>query len=168
MAGINSGSAFLSACQKLKGVVGSGLSDAGAHSMVQREFPHGPFDAPRRRSIGPHLSCHAAATFAASFLGRAHTRRLNSDALADQKLSKWLVGLSAGATGNSAFIVTGVVGLGYTLGLQALLLPFGWLFGDIAFWIFFPDRINRLGRETKAATLTDVLSAACPPPPGAA
>ncbi len=104
-----------------------------------------------------------AATFAASFLGRAHTRRLHSDALADQKLSKWLVGLSAGATGNSAFIVTGVVGLGYTLGLQALLLPLGWLFGDIAFWTFFPDRINRLGRETKAATLTDVIASGLPP-----
>ncbi|QAY96927.1 hypothetical protein CWB41_15285 [Methylovirgula ligni] len=103
-----------------------------------------------------------AATFAASFLGRAHTRQLNSDALADQKLSKWLVGLSAGATGNSAFIVTGVVGLGYTLGLQALLLPFGWLFGDIAFWTFFPDGINRLGRKTKAATLTDVIASGLP------
>ncbi len=52
------------------------------------------------------------ATFAVSFLGRAHARKLNSDALADQSLSKWLVGLSAGATGNSAFIVTGVVGFG--------------------------------------------------------
>ena len=98
-----------------------------------------------------------AATFFVSFLGRAHARKLNSNALADQKLSKWLVGLSAGATGNSAFIVTGAVGLGYTLGMPSLLLPFGWLFGDIAFWTFFPDKINRLGAETKAATLTDVI-----------
>ncbi len=103
------------------------------------------------------------ATFAVSFLGRAHAKEFNSDALADQKLSKWLVGLSAGATGNSTFIVTGVVGLGYTLGLQALLLPFGWLFGDIAFWAFFPDKINRLGRETKATTLTDVIASGLPP-----
>lgn len=66
-----------------------------------------------------------AATFFVSFLGRAHARKLNSNALADQKLSKWLVGLSAGATGNSAFIVTGAVGLGYTLGMPSLLLPFG-------------------------------------------
>ncbi|MEW6436515.1 MAG: hypothetical protein AB1508_05015 [Pseudomonadota bacterium] len=104
-----------------------------------------------------------AATFFVSFLGRAHARGLNSDALTDQKLSKWLVGLSAGATGNSAFIVTGAVGLGYTLGAQALLLPFGWLIGDIAFWTFFPDRINRLGAETKAATLTDVIASGLPP-----
>ncbi len=103
-----------------------------------------------------------AGTFAASFLGRAHARKLNSNALADQKLSKWLVGLSAGATGNSAFIVTGVVGLGYTLGAPALLLPSGWLFGDIAFWTFFPDKINRLGRETRAATLTDVIASGLP------
>jgi sodium/proline symporter len=99
-------------------------------------------------------------TFAVSFLGGADARKLNSNALADQKLNKWLVGLSAGATGNSAFIVTGVVGLGYTLGVSALLLPFGWLFGDIAFWSFFPDKINRLGRETRAATLTDVIASA--------
>lgn len=103
-----------------------------------------------------------AATFIASFLGRAHTQKLNSDALADQKLSKWLVGLSAGATGNSAFIVTGVVGLGYTLGVPSLLLPFGWLMGDIVFWSYFPDKINRLGAETKAATLTDVIGSGLP------
>jgi sodium/proline symporter len=102
------------------------------------------------------------ATFIASFLGRAHTRKLSSDALADQKLNKWLVGLSAGATGNSAFIVTGVVGLGYTLGLSALLLPFGWLIGDIFFWSFFPDKINRVGAETKAATLTDLIGSGLP------
>jgi sodium/proline symporter len=101
-------------------------------------------------------------TFAVSFLGGADAHKLNSNALADQKLSKWLVGLSAGATGNSAFIVTGVVGLGYTLGVPALLLPFGWLFGDIAFWSFFPDKINRVGRETRAATLTDVIASGLP------
>src|SRR5579863_3971658 len=97
------------------------------------------------------------ATFTVSFLGRAHSRHLKSDVLADQKLNKWLVGLSAGATGNSAFIVTGVVGLGYTLGVPALLLPFGWLIGDIVFWRFFPDRINRVGAQTQAATLTDII-----------
>lgn len=103
------------------------------------------------------------ATFLASYLGRRHAKKLASDVLSAQRLNKWLVGLSAGATGNSAFIVTGAVGLGYSLGVQSLLLPFAWLIGDIVFWAIFPAKINRVGREAKAATLADVIASPLPP-----
>lgn len=102
-----------------------------------------------------------AATFLASYWGRRHSRRA-AGGLADEKLNKWLVGLSAGATANSGFVVTGAVGLGYAYGAQWLLLPIAWLLGDMLFWSVFPHRINRVARETAAVTLTDVITADLP------
>jgi Na+/proline symporter len=95
-------------------------------------------------------------TFIAAYIGRRHSRR-NADGLTNQSLNRWLIGLSAGATANSGFIVTGAVGLGYTFGPQWLFLPISWFFGDLIFWKFCPDRINRAGQQTKASTLSELL-----------
>jgi Na+/pantothenate symporter len=54
--------------------------------------------------------------------------------------------------------VTGAVGLGYSGGAQWLLLPLGWLLGDLIYWSIFPDRINRLAREAGAVTLSELLT----------
>ena len=97
------------------------------------------------------------ATLWVSYLGRRHEAKTDRGPLSRQRLNKWLVGLSAGATANSGFVVTGAVGLGYAYGMQWMLLPLGWLLGDIFFWYLFPERINRVGREAGAVTLTDVI-----------
>src|SRR5689334_12271291 len=89
------------------------------------------------------------ATFVVACLGRRDSRRVTSATLTEQRLNRWLVGLSAGATANSGFVVTGAVGLGYTFGAQWLLLPLSWLLGDLLFWSVFPNRINATGRAVK-------------------
>jgi SSS family solute:Na+ symporter/sodium/proline symporter len=97
------------------------------------------------------------ATFAAAWLGRRHAGG-GHDGLADEKLNRWLIGLSAGAAANSGFIVTGAVGLGYTGGVRWLLLPLGWLIGDILFWRVFPSRVNAFGKRSRATTLSELLT----------
>lgn len=98
------------------------------------------------------------ATFGVTLLARKHATGLEGKPLSEQRLSKWLIGLSAGATANSGFIVTAGVGLGYVYGLQWLLLPLAWLIGDIVFWTFFPKRINEYGERVGARTLTDIIA----------
>jgi len=98
-----------------------------------------------------------AITFVAAYLGGKHARNREEQGLANQSLNKWLIGLSAGATANSGFVVTGAVGLGYMYGFQWLFLPVAWLLGDIVFWYFFPSRINATGRVSKATTLSEML-----------
>jgi Na+/proline symporter len=98
------------------------------------------------------------ATFLTSWFGRQHARALESQPLSGQKLNRWLVGLSAGATANSGFVVTGAVSLGYLYGFQWLLLPLGWLLGDVLFWNVFPSRLNRLGRLSRATTLSEIIT----------
>jgi sodium/proline symporter len=96
-------------------------------------------------------------TFVVSLLGRRHAKNVGGDTPGTQELNRWLIGLSAGATANSGFVVTGAVGLGYAYGAQWIMLPLAWLLGDIVFWSIFPAKINRVGREAGAATLTDLV-----------
>lgn len=97
-------------------------------------------------------------TFLAAWRGRRDAGEHADSHLAEQRLNRWFVGLSAGATANSGFVVTGAVGLGYTYGLYWLLLPFGWFLGDLVFWRYFPHRINAYGSEAKATTLANLIT----------
>ena len=99
------------------------------------------------------------ATFGASLLARRHSANEADEGLAGRKLNRWLVGLSAGTTANSGFIVTAAVGLGYSYGFQWLMLPISWLIGDLVFWQFFPERINAFGHKSQATTLSEMLIA---------
>jgi len=100
-----------------------------------------------------------AITFAAAILARVRADPKGGDEdLAGRRLNKWLVGLSAGTAANSGFIVTGAVGLGYAGGLHWVLLPLSWMLGDLFYWTFFPERLNRLAREANATTLSELLT----------
>jgi sodium/proline symporter len=111
------------------------------------------------------FGCAVLATLIVAVLGRRDAKGLTSSALADQRLNRWLVGLSAGATANSGFVVTAAVGLGYNFGAQWLLLPLAWLLGDILFWSLFPSKINAIGREIRATTMTDLIVHGMSPTP---
>ena len=98
-------------------------------------------------------------TFGAALVGRVRARAETSDEdLAGRSLNRWIIGLSAGTAANSGFIVTGAVGLGYSGGVQWILLPLSWLLGDLVFWSLFPDRLNRMSRAAHATTLSELLT----------
>lgn len=99
-----------------------------------------------------------AITFGVAIFARFRTHAGSEEDLAGRNLNRWLVGLSAGTTGNSGFIVTGAVGLGYAGGVHWLLLPLSWLLGDLIYWSLFPQRLNRLSRKAKAVTLSELLT----------
>lgn len=102
-------------------------------------------------------------TFCLAAYGRRKTTLSQADdALDGRQLNRWLVGLSAGATANSGFIVTGAVGLGYLYGLQWVMLPLAWMLGDLLFWSFFPERMNKIGREHSLITVSQTLKSGLP------
>lgn len=100
------------------------------------------------------ISCLVATYLAAFYGGRRATDGLDVHL---QKLNKWQIGLSAAATGNSGFIVTGAVGLGYLYGIHWVLLPISWFLGDLIYWKYFPGRINKYAELTKSNTISQML-----------
>ncbi len=97
------------------------------------------------------------AIFGVAFYARRRSVRDENAGLSEMKFNRWLVGLGASTTANSGFIATGSVAVGYAFGLKSLVLAIGWLLGDLVFWYFFPARINRVGRESRATTIPDIL-----------
>lgn len=78
--------------------------------------------------------------------------------MADRKLNKWQIGISAGATANSGFIVVGAVGMGYTMGMSSLIYPLAWLLGDLFFWYLFAERIRNNSAVNHSITVPEVFT----------
>lgn len=109
--------------------------------------------------IGLVFGVSLLATFGVVLFGRLKSMKDTSDKdLAGRSLNRWLIGLSAAATGNSGFIVTGAVGLGYAGGIQWVMLPIAWLLGDLIFWSLFPSRLNKVAKSSMATTLSELLA----------
>ncbi|MCZ6617817.1 MAG: sodium/proline symporter [Gammaproteobacteria bacterium] len=82
--------------------------------------------------------------------------------LGSRSFGTWFVGLSAGATGNSGFIMLGAVGMGYTMGLSGVIMGLAWFLGDLTFWSFFPEKFNRMARDRDCSTIPELLSSGIP------
>ena len=79
--------------------------------------------------------------------------------LGNRSFGKYFVGLSAGATNFSGWVMTARVGLGYTTGMFGLLMIFSFILADLVFWNLFPDKINRISREQNSQTVPEFLGA---------
>ena len=77
--------------------------------------------------------------------------------LADRSFGKYFIGLSAGASSASSFVMIGAVGIGYMLGVTALIFPTGAILGDIIFWSIYPDKVNQFARTRGAITVPQML-----------
>lgn len=78
--------------------------------------------------------------------------------LGNRSFGKLFIGLSAGATANSGWIMTGAVGFGYLMGTYSLLAWLGYFLGDLIFWGLFPDKINQLSLQKNSQTVPELMS----------
>lgn len=78
--------------------------------------------------------------------------------MAGRTHGRFMIALSAASSAVSGFVMIGAVGAGYTLGLVALMMPLGWLVGDLIFWNLFPARINQRARDHHCNTLPEFIS----------
>jgi sodium/proline symporter len=104
-----------------------------------------------------------AAFIAVGLVAAYRTQATEADyILGGRTLGPVLVGLSAGATGNSGFIMFGAVGFGYTFGLMGLLLPLGIFLGELIYWTWFPEKVNRASVKSHSATVPHLIAQALP------
>lgn len=77
----------------------------------------------------------------------------------DKKLGFFNVAFSARATGESAWLLLSLTGMGYALGVQAFWVVVGEVIGVGGAWLFMARRFKRLSDKYDAITVPDYLEA---------
>jgi sodium/proline symporter len=90
---------------------------------------------------------------------RRETHTLAGYYLAGKKLPFWVVAFSTNATGESGWLLLGLSGMGYAVGVQAYWVVVGEILGIAASWWIVARRMKRFGDETDSITVPDVLAA---------
>jgi len=90
---------------------------------------------------------------------RRETHTLSGYYLAGKKLPFWVVAFSTNATGESGWLLLGLSGMGYAVGVQAYWVVVGEILGIGAAWWLVARRLKKFGDETDAITVPDVLAA---------
>ena len=76
-----------------------------------------------------------------------------------KRLGFFNVAFSARATGESAWLLLGLTGMGYVVGVQALWVVLGELLGVAGAWVLLSRRFKRLADRYDAITVPDYLEA---------
>ena len=90
---------------------------------------------------------------------RRETHTLSGFYLAGKKLPFWVVAFSTNATGESGWLLLGLSGMGYAVGVQAYWVVIGEIVGIALSWWLISRRLKRLGDKADAITVPDVLVA---------
>ena len=90
---------------------------------------------------------------------RREAHSLSGFFLGGKKLPYWVVAFSTNATGSSGWLLLGLTGMGYAVGVQAFWVMLGKLIGVTLSWQLVSRRLKRLGDETDSITVPDVLAA---------
>lgn len=78
---------------------------------------------------------------------------------ADKQLGFWAVAFSARATGESAWLLLGLTGMGAALGARGLWVVLGEVLGVVGAWLWMSRRFHRLSQRYDAITIPDYLEA---------
>lgn len=90
---------------------------------------------------------------------RRETQSLAGYYLAGKKLPGWVVAFSTNATGESGWLLLGLSGMGYAVGVQAYWVVVGQMVGITTAWWLIARRLKRLGDASDSITVPDVLTA---------
>lgn len=93
-------------------------------------------------------------------IGILASRRVNSMSdyyVGGKKMGFWAVAFSARATGESAWLLLGLTGMGAIAGYSAYWVGFGELLGVFISWQFMAKRFKRKSDQYKSITIPDYL-----------
>lgn len=79
--------------------------------------------------------------------------------LAGKKLPAWVIAFSSNATGESAWLLLGLTGMGYAIGVHAFWVIMGEVLGVAMAWVFVARPFKELTDRYDAITVPDYLTA---------
>jgi len=128
--------------------------------------------AKKARPMDFYITCFTFGLFLVIFLwvgalaAQVSTDRDADYLLGDRSFGRVFIALSAGATGNSGFIMVGAVGIAYSMGISAFLMVLASCLGELTFWMLFPGKINRISSDRDSKTVPELLGGAVKQPQG--
>jgi sodium/proline symporter len=105
------------------------------------------------------LVIYLGVLLALAIWSRRETHTLSGFYLAGKKLPFWVVAFSTNATGESGWLLLGLSGMGYAVGVQAYWVVVGEISGIALSWWLLSRRLKRFGDATDSITVPDVLVA---------
>lgn len=90
---------------------------------------------------------------------RKETQTMSGYFIAGKKLPPWVVAFSTNATGESGWLLLGLTGMGYAVGVHAYWVVAGEVTGIAAAWILMSRRLKRMSDKYGSITVPDVLAA---------
>jgi len=78
--------------------------------------------------------------------------------VAGKKLPSWVIAFSSNATGESAWLLLGLTGMGYVIGVHAFWIIMGEVLGVAASWVFVARRFKAYTDRYDSITVPDFLT----------
>ncbi len=91
------------------------------------------------------------------YLASRRIRNMNDFVIGGKSLSYWVAAFSAQATGESAWLLLGVTGMGAMVGFSAYWIVVGEVIGVSIMWFVMAKRFKRLTDEYESMTVIDYL-----------
>jgi sodium/proline symporter len=90
--------------------------------------------------------------------GSRETRDLKGYYVAGKRLPSWVIAFSSNATGESAWLLLGLTGMGYAIGVHAFWVILGEVLGVAAAWVFVARPFKAYTDRYEAITVPDYLT----------
>ena len=104
------------------------------------------------------LAIYAGVLFAIGLAGRRESKTVAGYYVADKQLPSWVIAFSSNTTGESAWLLLGLTGMGYAVGFHALWIVLGEVLGIALGWAYvalpFKEYTDRYGSITVPDFLT--------------
>jgi sodium/proline symporter len=108
------------------------------------------------------LGGYLAVLFAIGFWARTESRTIKGYFLAEKSLPSWVIAFSSNATGESAWLLLGLTGMGYLVGIHAFWIALGELLGVTVAWLYVARPFKAQTDKFDSITVPDYLEARFP------
>lgn len=105
------------------------------------------------------LIAYGIVLLAIGLWSRRESRNVAGYYLAGKKLPSWVIAFSNNATGESAWLLLGLTGMGYAVGLHALWIVLGEVLGVALGWMMVAQPFKEYTDRYQAITVPDYLEA---------
>jgi sodium/proline symporter len=92
------------------------------------------------------------------FWGSKESRDLKGYYVAGKRLPAWVIAFSSNATGESAWLLLGLTGMGYAIGVHAFWVILGEVLGVASAWVFVARPFKEYTDRYDAITVPDYLT----------